>query len=92
MIIKVDDVTILEILDTELAALDNDLLSKKDWVVSAIVGKISNCKKRMLREWEPKLRADPEVESYPADEDALISLIMARPDYKNRKDRDRNEN
>ena len=59
------------------------------WATSAVNGKINNCKKRMTAEWIPKLMADDSVDSIPADEDELIALIVARDDYKNRVDRDK---
>ena len=54
------------------------------WVTSAVDGKINNCKKRMIAEWTPRLMADSDVESIPANEDKLIELIVARDDYKDR--------
>tara|TARA_R110002110_G_scaffold303010_1_gene517079 strand:- start:94 stop:360 length:267 start_codon:yes stop_codon:yes gene_type:complete len=74
--------------DAELNALHNDLTSPADWVDQAIIGKISNCSKRMEREWIPKLQADPDVSSIPADRDALIALVLSRSDYQNRAARD----
>jgi len=72
----------------EEAVLLNDLTDIQNWVDGAITGKINNCKKRMIAEWQPKLTADPEVESIPADDDKLIALIIARDDYKTRVERD----
>ena len=69
---------------TEEAVLKNDLLDVQDWVDGAVDGKISNCKKRMLREWLPKLYADDSVSSIPASEDEIIAMIVARDDYKDR--------
>jgi len=66
---------------TEEVALNNDLEGIQDWVDAAINGKINNCKKLMIREWNPILTADPAVENIPADEDKLIELIVARDDY-----------
>lgn len=43
----------------------------------------------MIAEWLPKLMADSSVESIPAKEDDLIALIVARSDYKNRSDREK---
>jgi hypothetical protein len=43
----------------------------------------------MIAEWTPKLNADESVESIPANEEKLIELIVARDDYKNRVDRDK---
>ena len=72
----------------EESVLKNDLLDVQDWVNGAINGKINNCKKRMIREWLPKLYADDSVSSIPASEDEIVALIVARDDYKNRAARD----
>ena len=73
----------------EELVLKNDLLDVGEWVEKAIDGKVNNCKKRMIAEWTPKLNADDSVESIPANEEKLIELIVARDDYKNRADRDK---
>jgi len=73
---------------TEELVLKNDLLDVQDWVDKAIDGKVSNCKKRMIKEWLPKLYADDSVSSIPATEDEIVALIVARDDYKNRAARD----
>jgi hypothetical protein len=73
---------------TEEAVLKNDLLDVQDWVDKAIDGKISNCKKRMIAEWLPKLYADDSVSSIPASEDEIVAMIVARDDYKDRAARD----
>ena len=69
---------------TEEAVLKNDLLDVQDWVDGAIDGKVNNCKKRMLREWLPKLYDDDSVSSIPASEDEIVAMIIARDDYKDR--------
>ena len=76
---------------TEEAVLKNDLLDVQDWVDQAIAGKINKCKKRMLQEWLPKLYADESVNQIPASEDEIITMIVARDDYKTREDRDAEE-
>ena len=73
---------------TEEAVLKNDLLDVQDWVDKAIDGKVSNCKKRMISEWLPKLYADDSVSSIPASEDEIVAMIVARDDYKDRVARD----
>ena len=73
---------------TEEAVLKNDLLDVQDWVDKAIDGKVSNCKKRMISEWLPKLYADDSVSSIPATEDEIVAMIIARDDYKDRAARD----
>ena len=72
----------------EESVLKNDLLDVQDWVDNAIAGKINNCKKRMIREWLPKLYADDSVTQIPANEDEMIALVVARDDYKSREDRE----
>ena len=74
----------INITDAEEACLKNDLLDVDDWVQKAVVGKINNCRKRMIREWLPKLMADSAVTTIPADETAFISAVITRPDYKDR--------
>ena len=69
---------------TEESVLKNDLLDVQDWVTKAIDGKVNNCKKRMLREWLPKLYADDSVDSIPASEDEIVAMIVARDDYEDR--------
>ena len=76
---------------TEEAVLKNDLLDVQDWVDGAIDGKVNNCKKRMLREWLPKLYDDDSVSSIPASEDEIVALVVARSDYKDRAARDAEE-
>jgi len=74
--------------DVNVSILENDLLDINQWVQNAVVGKINNCKKRLLAEWQPKLFADPTVENIPANEDAFINMVVARDDYKNRVQRE----
>ena len=70
--------------DDDEACLLNDLLGIDDWVQKAVKGKIEKCRERMIREWQPKLFADPAVTQMPADTDAFIAMVLARPDYSNR--------
>lgn len=74
----------VNISDTEKACLLNDLLDIDDWVQKAVKGKTNQCRKRLIREWQPKLFADPAVTTIPGDEARFISIVLARPDYKNR--------
>ena len=76
----------------EESVLKNDLLDVQDWVDKAIDGKVSNCKKRMITEWLPKLYADDSVSSIPASEDEIVALIVARSDYKDRTAREAENN
>lgn len=72
------------ITDTDLLVLQHDLLDPEDWVLKAVIGKVAACKKRLLRQWVPKLIEDPAVTQMPGEEAALIAMIVARPDYRNR--------
>ncbi len=80
----------VNISDAEEACLKNDLLDIDDWVQKAVIGKIKNCKKRLIREWQPKMFADPNVTSIPGDEDGFVDAVFAHPDYKDRTERDAN--
>lgn len=75
---------IVEISDSDLICLKNDLLDVDDWVQKAVKGKISKCKGRLIQEWLPKLMADPKITTIPSNEDELISYIVSREDYKDR--------
>ena len=79
----------IELTDQQVACLLNDILNIEAWVTGAINGKLNNCKKRLIREWQPRLFDDPEVVTMPADESAFIDMVLARPDYKDRETRDR---
>ena len=78
----------IEISSIDESALNNDLLDIDTWVQNALAGKINSCKKRMVKEWLPKLYADKSVESIPATEDGIIELVLKRSDYKTRKQRE----
>ena len=78
----------IEINETDMLVLNNDLLDVNEWIQNAVIGKINNCKKRMITEWQPKLFNDPAVTNIPATEDEFITAVVARDDYKSRIDRD----
>lgn len=74
----------VNISNDEEACLLNDLLDIDDWVQKAVIGKVNQCRKRLIREWQPKLFADPNVATIPGDEASFISAVLVRPDYKDR--------
>ena len=78
----------IEISDSDMKCLQNDLLNIEDWINEAIQGKINNCKKRLIAEWHPKLIADPDIKSIPGDESGLINFITSHKDYSNRYQRE----
>ena len=89
MKIKIDGKQIMEISDTDKKCLKNDLLDPEDWFVKALSGKINKCKKRLMREWIPKLRS--KGISIPPSDEELVDVILAQPDYKNRVKREPEE-
>lgn len=76
---------IVTISEKDMKCLENDLIDVNEWIQSAVQGKISSCKDRMVDQWLPKLMNDPNVESLPADKYELVNMIILRSDYKNRK-------
>ena len=76
------------IADADETALHNDLLNINDWIQQAVVGKVNNCKKRMITTWRPIVFADDSVATVPANDDDFIAMVIARADYKTRAERD----
>ena len=81
--------------DLQQTFLSNDLYIDTDnagldlWIQNAVDGKISNCWKRMQREWTTKLMDDDSfTDKIPSNQADFVALITARSDYKNRKTRD----
>ena len=77
--------------DMNMKILANELLDVDDWIQMAVDGKLQAVKTRMIADWHNKLLADPDVESIPANEDALIDMIVARDDYKSAVQREAEE-
>lgn len=64
--------------EREEKVLLNDLLSIDDWLmIGPLEGKINNCAKRMAKQAEEVLKADPEVMTMPADNNGLIDALIA---------------
>ena len=81
--------------DLQQKILSNDLYNDTDnkglddWIQAAVDGKISNCWKRMQREWTQKLMDDDSfTDSIPSNQADFVTLVTARSDYKTRKQRD----
>jgi len=74
--------------DADVMVLGHDLIDIDDWVQQAVAGKIASCAKRLAVEARQVLESDPAVESMPAKRAALVAAYIARPDYKNRKQRE----
>ena len=68
--------------DTDMAGLDA-------WIAEAVTGKINNCWTRMQQEWTTKLMDDDSfTDAIPSNQADFIALVVARSDYKTRKQRD----
>ena len=68
--------------DTDMAGLDA-------WIAAAVTGKINNCWTRMQQEWTTKLMDDDSfTDAIPSNQADFIALVVARSDYKTRKQRD----
>jgi len=80
----------IEVDDTQQNILKNDLLDINEWVQGAMTGKINNAWKRMQSEWTIKLMNDSSfTDSIPSNQADFVTLVVARSDYKNRADRDK---
>ena len=57
----------------------------EEWLKDAIVARVKYSQNELVRSWQPKLFADPVITELPANTEDLVHLIIARPDYKTRK-------
>ena len=68
---------------------DSDNAGLDDWIQAAVDGKIANCWKRMQQEWTTKLMNDSDfTDAIPSNQADFVALVVARDDYKTRKERD----
>lgn len=71
--------------DEEYAQMEDIVESPTEWARLAVVGRAHKAKVARDRTWAPKLRA--EGVAIPATDRELQALILAHPEYKNRKQR-----
>jgi len=94
MKISVDGLDLFELKEWEKKVILNDIPSAlfeddmKRRLEYILKHKCERCYARLEAEWLPKLRADPKVTSIPADKEAFVAFVTARPDYKDRSARD----
>jgi hypothetical protein len=68
--------------DTDNAGIDA-------WLQAALDGKVNNCWKRFRTEWTQKLMDDSSfTDPIPSNQADFVALVVARSDYKTRKERD----
>ena len=85
----------VSITDLQQTILSNDLYNDTDnagldeWIQNAVDGKVNNCWKRMHEQWSKKLMNDDSfTDPIPSNQEDFVALVIARPDYQNRKARD----
>jgi len=87
MIVKVDDVKLFELTDTQKKVIKNDIPSgifdedMKRRLFYIIDHKYRQCFKRLKEEWDTKL-ADNGVTSIPTDKDEYAELVFEQSNYK----------
>jgi hypothetical protein len=54
----------------------------EEWIYGALLGMVNRGKKKMIAQYHPIIMADSSVTTMPATEDGLITMILARSDYK----------
>ena len=81
MIIFTDGITVTDI---EHKCLLHLVADPEVWVLSAIMEKARLRRDALIKEWRPRLFADPDVTELPANAEQLCELIMARSDYQTR--------
>jgi len=72
----------LSITDEQYACIRAYVSDVEDWVLGALLGHINRGKKKMIAQYHPIIMVDPDVTITPATEEGLISMIVARDDYK----------
>jgi len=71
----------LEVPDLSARCILAYVQNLEEWVIGALLGMINRSRKRLLAQYQPIIMNDPAVTHTPANEAALISLIVARDDY-----------
>jgi hypothetical protein len=79
----------INLTDEEIKYLENDIVDIEKWIKNAVKGKIYKCKCRLFDEWQEKLINDPTIDSIPANESDLLTVIINHADYKNRKSKEK---
>ena len=96
MKIKVDNVEIFELIETQKKVIKNeipedifedDMKRRLEYILKH---KYERCFDRLKKEWEPKLAAKG-VESIPTNKDVFAELVFSQEEYKSRKARDAEE-
>lgn len=93
MKIFIDQEEVFELTSTQQNVIKNDIREEifeddmKRRVQYIVEHKYHQCFKRLKDEWEPKLR-EGGVEMIPTNPDEFAEMVFARPEYKNRSQRE----
>lgn len=77
--------------DAQVKLLEHELLDIDQWVKDAVNGRIDYAMNVLADEARDVLMNDPSVDAMPVKRDALVAVYQSRPDYKNRQQRDADE-
>ena len=72
----------IDLADVDVNCIMAYIQDLDDWVIGALMGMVNRGKKKMIKKYEPIIRADPSVTTMPGTEDGLITMILARSDYR----------
>jgi len=78
----------IKITNVEYKCLLHVEVNPEAWLLALIMEKARLRRDALIKEWQPRLFADPTVTELPADDEGLCNLIMARDDYKTRLQQD----
>jgi len=74
----------IRITQNEHAALLHVEDDPETWLRQVIADKVLARTDALIQEWRPRLLADPNISSLPANRQALVALIMEQPSYTSR--------
>ncbi len=78
----------LVLFEAEHKCLLHLVVDPEQWVLGRIVEKAKSRRRALELEWESRLRGDPDTHTIPVDDSELAQLIMSRPEYKDRVQRE----
>lgn len=77
--------------DLSIKCMENDIVDVEAWARDAVMGKVDSCRSHLIREWQQRFMDDPDVAVVPADLQGFLEMVFAPPDYRNRAQREADE-
>jgi len=74
----------IEVSAADLNVLEHIVEDADKWMQDMFIGKVANCRAKMVKEGTEAMLADPLVFSIPATPDAVVSAMVEDPSYKTR--------